>query len=134
MNKKARRFRSKGCLNYELLGLLFNGSTGTIVLQHSSAQNPPTTDDENELNDALIRFGVHITSEGSVGGYSVGDVAGSSQRVNCNRNDGRNPGVLIGGRTNSGKRSMSCQDVSRSRSRSKKEKDLASSYMSDALK
>jgi hypothetical protein len=43
-----------------MLGLIFNSSTTIGVLRHSSARTPPDSDEEEELNDALLRFGMHV--------------------------------------------------------------------------
>ncbi|RVX04394.1 L10-interacting MYB domain-containing protein [Vitis vinifera] len=56
----AKRFRSKGCPNYNLLGLIFNPSTATGALHYSSTQDPPNTDDEDEMDDNLEHGGVHV--------------------------------------------------------------------------
>jgi hypothetical protein len=37
------------------------------VLRHSSARTPPDNDEENELNDALLRFGMHVRAGGNAG-------------------------------------------------------------------
>ena len=44
----------------QFLGLLFNPSIATNVLHYSSIQDPPNTDDEDEMDDNLKRGGVHV--------------------------------------------------------------------------
>ncbi|RVW46117.1 hypothetical protein CK203_076234 [Vitis vinifera] len=44
----AKRFRSKGCLNYNLLGLIFNPSTTIGALHYSSTQDPLNTDEKTK--------------------------------------------------------------------------------------
>ncbi|RVW17267.1 hypothetical protein CK203_069192 [Vitis vinifera] len=56
----AKRFRSKGCPNYNLLGLIFNPSIATGALHYSATQDPPNTDDEDEMDDNLEHGGVHV--------------------------------------------------------------------------
>ncbi|XP_034710795.1 L10-interacting MYB domain-containing protein-like [Vitis riparia] len=56
----AKRFRSKGCPNYNLLGLIFNPSTATSALHYSCTQDPPNNDDEDEMDDNLEHGGVHV--------------------------------------------------------------------------
>ncbi|RVX16294.1 hypothetical protein CK203_014328 [Vitis vinifera] len=56
----AKIFHSKGCLNYNLLGLIFNPSTTTDALHYSSTQDPPNTNDEDEMDDNLEHGGVHV--------------------------------------------------------------------------
>ncbi|KAL0003888.1 hypothetical protein SO802_011449 [Lithocarpus litseifolius] len=51
---KAKIFRTKGLSNYNLLGLIFNKSTATKVLHCASTQDPPTSDEENVLEERLI--------------------------------------------------------------------------------
>jgi hypothetical protein len=57
-------FSKEGYLNYELLGLIFNGSTAIEVLWHSCARTPPDSDEEDELNNALLWFGMHVGTVG----------------------------------------------------------------------
>ncbi|WKA07021.1 hypothetical protein VitviT2T_024891 [Vitis vinifera] len=45
----AKRFHSKGCLNYNLLGLIFNPSTTIGALHYSSTQDPPNTDEKTKV-------------------------------------------------------------------------------------
>ncbi|GLT55055.1 hypothetical protein SLA2020_282080 [Shorea laevis] len=54
INKKAGCFRKKGCPNYKMLGLIFNGSIAIGVLRHSSSRTPPDSEEEEELNDPLL--------------------------------------------------------------------------------
>ncbi|RVW40375.1 L10-interacting MYB domain-containing protein [Vitis vinifera] len=55
-----KRFRSKGYPNYNLMGLIFNPSTTIGALHYSSTQDPPNTDDEDEMDDNLEHGGVHV--------------------------------------------------------------------------
>ncbi|RVW62573.1 hypothetical protein CK203_061606 [Vitis vinifera] len=50
----------QGCPNYNLLGFIFNPSTATNALHYSSTQDPPNTDDEDEMDDNLEHGGVHV--------------------------------------------------------------------------
>ena len=43
-----------------MLGLIFNPSTATGVLHYSSTQDPPNTNDEDEVDDNLEHGGVHV--------------------------------------------------------------------------
>nr|CAN69600.1 hypothetical protein VITISV_007656 [Vitis vinifera] len=56
----AKRFCLKEYLNYNLLGLIFNPSTTTDALHYSSTQDPPNTDDEDEMDDNLEHGGVYV--------------------------------------------------------------------------
>ncbi|RVW24930.1 hypothetical protein CK203_079546 [Vitis vinifera] len=56
----AKRFRSKGCPNYNLLGLIFIPSTATSALHYSSTQDPPNIGGEDEMDDNLEHGGVHV--------------------------------------------------------------------------
>ncbi|RVW75092.1 hypothetical protein CK203_057890 [Vitis vinifera] len=56
----AKGFCSKGCPNYNLLGLIFNPSTATGALHYSSTQDPPNIDDEDVMDDNLEHGGVHV--------------------------------------------------------------------------
>ncbi|KAL6347661.1 hypothetical protein AAG906_026189 [Vitis piasezkii] len=56
----ANKFHSKGSSYYKLLGLIFNPSTTTGVLHYFSTQDPPNTDDEDEMDDNLEHGGVHV--------------------------------------------------------------------------
>ncbi|XP_054782610.1 L10-interacting MYB domain-containing protein-like [Prosopis cineraria] len=58
-HKKAAQFRKKGCDHYKLLGIIFNRSTATGVLHHSFTQDPPNSDEENELKNQYLNSGVH---------------------------------------------------------------------------
>ena len=46
--------------NYEILGEIFNNSTATGKLSHASTQNPPTSDEERELEEDFLSTGVHV--------------------------------------------------------------------------
>jgi hypothetical protein len=98
----------KGCPNYKLLGLIFNGLIAIGVLRHSIAKTPPNSDEENELNDALLRFGMHVSAgrnaslgNGSenVGGSGAGFSTGGNNATPTTRGQdgGPNQGVVIGG-------------------------------------
>ncbi|KAL6333895.1 hypothetical protein AAG906_039306 [Vitis piasezkii] len=56
---KCKRFRSKGCPNYNLLGLIFNPSTNRCppLLFHPRSTKH---DDEDEMDDNLEHGGVHV--------------------------------------------------------------------------
>ncbi|KAJ1402573.1 Myb/SANT-like domain [Sesbania bispinosa] len=57
---KAAQFQKKGLDHYKLLGILFNRSTATGVLHHSSNQDPPNTDEENELESQYLNVGSRV--------------------------------------------------------------------------
>jgi hypothetical protein len=42
------------------LGIIFNKTTTTGVLQHASTQDPPNSEEERHLNEALLNSGVHV--------------------------------------------------------------------------
>ncbi|GAV80568.1 Myb_DNA-bind_3 domain-containing protein, partial [Cephalotus follicularis] len=54
------KFSKKGCEHYKPLGIIFNKSTTTGVLHYASMQDPPNTDEENELKEKFLNAGVHI--------------------------------------------------------------------------
>ena len=56
-------FQTKALSNYNLLGLIFNKSIATGVLQCASTQDPPNLDEENALEEWLIHRGVHVNLE-----------------------------------------------------------------------
>ncbi|GAV83466.1 LOW QUALITY PROTEIN: Myb_DNA-bind_3 domain-containing protein [Cephalotus follicularis] len=56
----ASQFQTKGCEHYKLLGLIFNKSTAMGMLHYSSTQEPPNSDEENELDDEFRYSGVHV--------------------------------------------------------------------------
>ncbi|KAJ1400273.1 Myb/SANT-like domain [Sesbania bispinosa] len=56
---KAAQFQKKGLDHYKLLRVLFNRSTVTGVFHHSSNQDPPNTDEENELESQYLNAGSH---------------------------------------------------------------------------
>ena len=60
---KAKMFQTKGLSNYNLLGLIFNKSTATGILQCAFTQAPPNSDEENALEERLIHGGVHVNLE-----------------------------------------------------------------------
>ncbi|XP_059431357.1 uncharacterized protein LOC132164808 [Corylus avellana] len=134
---KASRFRRKGCPNYEMLGLLFNGSTATGVLRHSSARTPPGSDEEDELNEQLLRFGMHVSQatnaavDNSVSGEFLGSVGGSSQ--GSGQPPAQNRGIVIGG-NGRGKRPVDSSGPSTELKRKGKGKSHIDSLRSDALK
>ncbi|CAL5213456.1 unnamed protein product [Lathyrus oleraceus] len=51
VHDKASQFQKKGCDHYKLLDMIFNKNNATGVLHHSSTQDPPNTDEENELDN-----------------------------------------------------------------------------------
>jgi hypothetical protein len=42
------------------LEIIFNKTTATGVLQHASTQDPPNSEDERHLDEALLNGGVHV--------------------------------------------------------------------------
>lgn len=71
VHPKAAQFQKKGCDHYKLLDIIFNKNNAAGVLHHSSTQDPPNTDDENELDDQYINNGngsanhVHVDKDSS---------------------------------------------------------------------
>ncbi|KAJ4839924.1 hypothetical protein Tsubulata_008556, partial [Turnera subulata] len=61
--KNAAQFRRKGCDHYDLLGLIFNRSTATGGLHHSSGLEPPNSDEERRLDEEFVNTGVHVNLE-----------------------------------------------------------------------
>ena len=58
--KKKKKNHSKGCPYFKLQGLIFNLSIATSILHYLSTQDPPNTDDEDEMDDNLEHGGVHV--------------------------------------------------------------------------
>ncbi|KAJ4823265.1 hypothetical protein Tsubulata_022742, partial [Turnera subulata] len=56
-------FEKKGCDHYDLLGLIFNRSTTTGGLHHSSGLEPPNSDEERRLDEEFVNTGVHVNLE-----------------------------------------------------------------------
>ena len=46
--------------HYKLLGIIFNRSTATGILRHSSTQDPPNTQEEYYLEHEYLNSGVHV--------------------------------------------------------------------------
>jgi hypothetical protein len=128
-----------------LLGLIFNGSTATGVLRHSSARTPPDSDEEDELNDALLRFGMHVSARGNAGvgdGAGVGSGYGGAGGSGGGTNNGgdhvppTNRGIVIGGNGRS-KRPVDnsgASSDSKRRGKGKASSSSIDSLRSDALK
>ncbi|XP_027191487.1 L10-interacting MYB domain-containing protein-like [Cicer arietinum] len=57
VHEKTSQFQKKGCDHYKLLEILFNKNNATGVLHHSSTQDPPNTDEENELDNQYLNIG-----------------------------------------------------------------------------
>ncbi|CAL5183411.1 unnamed protein product [Lathyrus oleraceus] len=57
VHDKASQFQKKGCDHYKLLEIIFNKNNATGVLHHSSTQDPPNTDEENELDNQYLNNG-----------------------------------------------------------------------------
>ncbi|KAI5388193.1 hypothetical protein KIW84_074041 [Lathyrus oleraceus] len=59
----------KGCDHYKLLEIILNKNNATGVLHHSSTQDPPNTDEENELDNHYHNNGsashVHVDNDSS---------------------------------------------------------------------
>ncbi|KAE7998325.1 hypothetical protein FH972_002883 [Carpinus fangiana] len=115
--------RRKGCPNYELLGLIFNGSTATGVFRHSFTRTPPDSDEENDLNDALLRFGMHVSAGGNagvgngtenVGGSWAGFKTGGGNVASTTRGIVFQEGEAVGPAQGKGKKSSSSMDSLRS--------------------
>jgi hypothetical protein len=90
----------KGCHNYEILGLIFNPSKATGILRHFSARTPPNSNEEEELNEALLQFRIYVNQgghiDGSNGDGNVGDSVGGCS--NGGNQSGRHSnGMAVGG-------------------------------------
>ncbi|CAL5198250.1 unnamed protein product [Lathyrus oleraceus] len=57
VHDKASQFQKKGCDHYKLLEIIFNKNNATGVLYHSSTQDPPNKDEENEFNNQYLNNG-----------------------------------------------------------------------------
>lgn len=57
--------KSKGCRNYEQLGILFDRSTATGILRRSSTHSPPNADEEEHLMHRMQTEGMHVHSGGA---------------------------------------------------------------------
>ncbi|XP_059429137.1 uncharacterized protein LOC132162944 [Corylus avellana] len=133
VNKKASHFHRKGSPNFELLGVLFNGSTTRGVLKHSCAQDPPNIDEENELDDEL-RFGMLLSSARSASDSAPRGSGDADVVDRGNPHASPNGGVVINGSGHLAKRTV-VEASSGSGSRScRKGKEPTSSYMNDAIK
>ncbi|ESR37362.1 hypothetical protein CICLE_v10028960mg [Citrus x clementina] len=53
-------YRKKGLENYHILGEIFSGNTATSQMHLSLSQLSPTSDDERELSENLIKSRVHV--------------------------------------------------------------------------
>ncbi|KAK9997236.1 hypothetical protein SO802_021922 [Lithocarpus litseifolius] len=63
LNSRCKEFRNKGLEHHELLGQLFHTGTATGFLQISSAQPAPNSDEEQELDVAVLAQGLHVSVE-----------------------------------------------------------------------
>ncbi|KAL6494699.1 hypothetical protein OROGR_031499 [Orobanche gracilis] len=66
VHKLAGQFRRKGLDHYNLMAIIFNKNSATGVLHHSSTQDPPNTDEENELENQYLNNGVHVNLDKDV--------------------------------------------------------------------
>ncbi|KAI5427050.1 hypothetical protein KIW84_032470 [Lathyrus oleraceus] len=57
VHDKASQFQKKGCDHYKLLEIIFNKNNAIGVLHHSSTQDPPNKDEENELDNQYLNNG-----------------------------------------------------------------------------
>ena len=83
-----------------MLGLIFNGSTATRALRRSTARTPPDSGEDDELNDALLQFGIHVSAGGNAGVGDDSGVGNSSRGGTSNGGDHvppTNRGGVIGG-------------------------------------
>ncbi|MED6137504.1 hypothetical protein PIB30_065603, partial [Stylosanthes scabra] len=59
-----RQFKKNGFeYNYDILGEIFNNSTATEKLSHASTKEPPTSDEEKQLEEDFLSKGVHVDSQ-----------------------------------------------------------------------
>ncbi|KAF7800980.1 L10-interacting MYB domain-containing protein [Senna tora] len=56
----AAKYKKNGLEHYNLLGIIFNRSTATGVLHHSSTQAPPDSEQERELENEYLYGGIHV--------------------------------------------------------------------------
>lgn len=63
VNPKLQRFKSKGCPHYCILGHIFNRSTTTGALATPCMANPANSDEEPNLDRAMIHGTIHIDFE-----------------------------------------------------------------------
>ena len=124
------------------------------MLRHSSARTPPDSDEENDLNNALLQFGMHVSVGGNAGvgngtdnvggsgaglGTGGGNVAPTSRGIvfrEVGEAVGLAQGVVIGGNRR-GKRPTDSSGPSSENKRKGKGKESSSSMdslKSDALK
>ncbi|XP_054782956.1 uncharacterized protein LOC129290258 [Prosopis cineraria] len=83
VHPEATQYKKQGLKHYNLLGVIFNRSTAMGVLHHSSTQDPPNSDDENNLENEYINTGVHIdlSRDDDVGPETIERVTHSGKRV-----------------------------------------------------
>ncbi|KAF7844233.1 L10-interacting MYB domain-containing protein [Senna tora] len=56
----AAQYKKNGSEHYNLLGIIFNRSTATGVLHHSSTQAPPDSPQERELENEFLYGGILV--------------------------------------------------------------------------
>ncbi|KAF7800916.1 L10-interacting MYB domain-containing protein [Senna tora] len=56
----AAQYKKNGLEHYNLLGIIFNKSTATGVLHHSSTQAPPDSQQDRELENEYLYGGIHV--------------------------------------------------------------------------
>lgn len=106
MNSKITRFKTKGCRNYDQLGIIFDRSTATGILRRSSAQCPPNSDDEANLMHRMQTEGIHVY-KGGVGPRGQPDGFPSQTFVDLDSpHDNEIGGPSVGGSRRSGKEPM----------------------------
>ena len=60
--KYYKQFKKNGFeYDYDILGEIFNSSTATGKLSHASTQDPPTSDEERQMEDDFLAKGVHVS-------------------------------------------------------------------------
>ncbi|PIA58825.1 hypothetical protein AQUCO_00500632v1 [Aquilegia coerulea] len=64
-NKIFKSFRKSGCKNYQLLGQVFDKSTASGLLHHSSTMLPPSSDEERQTEENFLNKGIHVTESGT---------------------------------------------------------------------
>ncbi|KAL6565400.1 hypothetical protein OROGR_002351 [Orobanche gracilis] len=80
VHKLAGQFRRKGLDHYNLMAIIFNKNSATGVLHHSSTQDPPNTDEENELENQYLNNGVHVNLDNDSSADEVHEVEHTTRR------------------------------------------------------
>ncbi|XP_027347978.1 uncharacterized protein LOC113859387 [Abrus precatorius] len=79
VHDKAAQFQKKRYDHYKLLGMIFNRSTATGVLHHSSTQDPPNTDEKNKLESQYLNSGSYLNVDNNRSDDNTEEV----ERISC---------------------------------------------------